>query len=58
MGRGDKKSKRGKIFMGTYGNARPKKSSNTIISVKEKAKAKKETIKKTTTKKKTIKKKK
>ncbi len=26
MGRGDKKTKRGKIFAGSYGNSRPKKS--------------------------------
>ncbi len=24
MGRGDKRSKRGKIFMGSFGNSRPK----------------------------------
>ena len=58
MGRGDKKSKRGKIFMGTYGNSRPRKLPNNIISEKEKAEAKKETAKKTTTKKTTKKKKK
>ena len=28
MGRGDKKTKRGKIFAGSYGNSRPKKSKN------------------------------
>jgi 30S ribosomal protein S31 len=25
MGKGDKKSKKGKIFMGSYGNSRPRK---------------------------------
>lgn len=28
MGKGDKKSKRGKIFAGSYGKSRPKKSNN------------------------------
>ncbi len=28
MGRGDKKSKRGKIFAGSYGKTRPKKKNN------------------------------
>lgn len=27
MGKGDKKTRRGKIFMGSYGNSRPKKVS-------------------------------
>lgn len=26
MGKGDKKSRKGKIFMGSYGNTRPQKS--------------------------------
>ena len=28
MGKGDKKSKRGKIFAGSYGKSRPKKKNN------------------------------
>jgi 30S ribosomal protein S31 len=28
MGKGDKKSKKGKIFMGTYGNSRPRAKSS------------------------------
>ncbi|CAN5463627.1 hypothetical protein BH18ACI1_BH18ACI1_01010 [soil metagenome] len=28
MGKGDKKSKRGKIFAGSFGNTRPKKKNN------------------------------
>ncbi|CAN5372962.1 hypothetical protein BH20ACI1_BH20ACI1_23490 [soil metagenome] len=28
MGKGDKKSKRGKIFAGSYGKTRPKKKNN------------------------------
>lgn len=46
MGKGDKKSKRGKIFMGSYGVSRParkKKSEITEAAVKEpKVKAVKE----------------
>ena len=41
MGKGDKKSKRGKISMGSYGVRRPrKKSTPVIIAKKPKAKAK------------------
>ncbi|HMO01908.1 MAG TPA: 30S ribosomal protein THX [Oligoflexia bacterium] len=36
MGRGDKKTRRGKIFKGTYGNTRPKPS-----KLRKKSKAKK-----------------
>ena len=51
MGKGDKKSKRGKIFMGTYGNTRPKKSVKKIVSSKEKTvKVKKKITKKVTAK--------
>ena len=59
MGRGDKKSKRGKIFMGTYGNSRPRKSSDNAISSSKskKIEPKKATVKKTTAKKKIEKKK-
>lgn len=54
MGKGDRKSKRGKIFMGTYGNPRPRKLRKKIISSEEKT----EKVKKKTTKKATVKKKK
>ena len=54
MGKGDRKSKRGKIFMGTYGNTRPRKSIKKIINSGNKT----EEIKKKTTKKAAVKKKK
>jgi len=38
MGKGDKKTKRGKIFMGSAGKLRPRKK-KTIIPVKTKKKA-------------------
>ena len=49
MGRGDKKSRKGKIFIGSYGVTRPRKTNVTIITP-----TKKEAIpeKKITTKKK------
>lgn len=34
MGKGDKKTRRGKISQGSYGKTRPKKSSKTVISKK------------------------
>ena len=41
MGKGDKKTRRGKISMGSYGVRRPKKkSSPVVISKKTKAKPK------------------
>ncbi|MEJ2193558.1 MAG: 30S ribosomal protein THX [Ignavibacteriaceae bacterium] len=43
MGKGDKKSKRGKIFKGTYGKRRPRKKQSDWVNVpkeKEKVKAK------------------
>ena len=40
MGKGDKRTKRGKIIAGTFGNARPKKS-DTPVAVAEPAKKKK-----------------
>ena len=47
MGKGDKKTKKGKIFMGTYGNPRSRKSVKNIVSSEEKkAKVKKKTTKK------------
>ena len=57
MGRGDKKSKKGKIFKGSYGVVRPRKTNTVVISTptKKKATAKKKTTtkKKATAKKKT-----
>lgn len=35
MGRGDKKTKKGKIFMGSYGKARPARPSKPVIDKKE-----------------------
>lgn len=32
MGKGDKRTKRGKIVLGSYGKSRPKKSSNSTTS--------------------------
>ena len=54
MGKGDKKSKKGKIFKGSYGVIRPRKINTEIItSNKKKSVVKKKTIakKKTTAKK-------
>lgn len=55
MGRGDKKSKKGKIFKGSYGVVRPKKTSSSIVFTSTKKKT--QTQKATSTKKKTTKKK-
>ena len=45
MGKGDKKSRKGKIFMGTYGVTRPRKITKVIIASKEKkVKLKKEEV--------------
>ena len=54
MGRGDKKSRKGKIFKGSYGVVRPRKTSAAIIiPTKKKEAAKKESVtKKKITKKK------
>jgi 30S ribosomal protein S31 len=38
MGKGDKKSKRGKINNGSYGKRRPRKDSKIVIASEEKAK--------------------
>ncbi|SEW48968.1 SSU ribosomal protein S31P [Chryseobacterium wanjuense] len=38
MGKGDKKSKRGKINNGSYGKRRPRKASKSIEASAEKAK--------------------
>lgn len=40
MGKGDKKTRRGKIFMGSYGNTRPKKEAEKFVKAEEKPKAK------------------
>ena len=40
MGKGDKKSKKGKIRMGTFGKRRPKASNKPKVAEKPKAKAK------------------
>lgn len=49
MGKGDKRTKRGKIIAGTFGNARPKKSDTPVAA--EPAKKKKATKKKAAAKK-------
>ena len=36
MGKGDKKSRKGKIFMGTYGVTRPRKTAEVIVMPKKK----------------------
>lgn len=51
MGKGDKKSRKGKIFMGTYGNTRPRKTETEVIIPKKK---KAEPMKATTASKKTV----
>jgi len=51
MGRGDKKTKKGKIFKGSYGVARPRKSDSPISVTTKK---KKETTKKKATAKKKV----
>jgi 30S ribosomal protein S31 len=50
MGKGDKRTKKGKIFKGSFGNSRMKQEN--IKKVEVAAKPKKTTAKKTTTKKK------
>ncbi len=40
MGKGDKKTKRGKIIMGSYGKIRPKKVEKNIVAAEEPKKAK------------------
>jgi len=45
MGRGDRKSKKGKIFKGSYGVVRPRKGSTAIIiPTKKKVAAKAESV--------------
>ncbi|GEN67507.1 hypothetical protein CRH01_20750 [Chryseobacterium rhizosphaerae] len=38
MGKGDKKSRRGKINSGSYGKKRPRKASRSIVASEEKTK--------------------
>ncbi|WP_081414006.1 30S ribosomal protein THX [Chryseobacterium daeguense] len=38
MGKGDKKSKRGKINNGSYGKRRPRKSSKSLVTSEDKSK--------------------
>ncbi|MFN5912538.1 MAG: 30S ribosomal protein THX [Bacteroidota bacterium] len=42
MGRGDKKTAKGKRAIGSYGNSRPKKQSKPMVAAAPKAKAKAE----------------
>lgn len=54
MGKGDKKTAKGKRVMGSYGKTRPKKKDTPIVIVaktEKPAKEKKETVKKETVKK-------
>ena len=41
MGKGDKKTKKGKIFKGSYGVVRPRKSTISTIATKKETKPKK-----------------
>ena len=41
MGRGDAKTKKGKIFSGSFGKSRPSKVKKKVVAVKKKAPAKK-----------------
>ena len=40
MGRGDKKTKKGKIFTGSFGKLRPAKSAKKVVAAKKAATAK------------------
>lgn len=42
MGRGDKKTKKGKIFKGSFGKSRPSKNKEVSIKPKEKVSKKKD----------------
>jgi 30S ribosomal protein S31 len=46
MGKGDKKTRRGKIAMGTFGNARPKRTDKPVPVAAAKPKASKAKTKK------------
>ncbi len=50
MGRGDKKTAKGKRSMGSYGNARPKKTNNSVAPVAAPKKVKKAASTKSTEK--------
>jgi 30S ribosomal protein S31 len=52
MGKGDKKSRKGKIFRGSYGVARPRKSNIAILPAKKEESKKKSVVKKKKAKKK------
>ena len=41
MGRGDKKTKKGKIFMGSFGKLRPARKTKKVVVPKKKAAVKK-----------------
>ena len=56
MGRGDKKTKKGKIFAGSYGKVRVRKEKLEVVVEKKNVPKKKTSSKKTTTKKKSTKK--
>lgn len=51
MGKGDKKTKRGKITIGSYGVRRPRKKTKTIVKPVKKAKVTKAKVTKAKTKK-------
>tara|TARA_B100001778_G_C18304984_1_gene501592 strand:- start:24 stop:212 length:189 start_codon:yes stop_codon:yes gene_type:complete len=55
MGKGDKKSKKGKRFMGSYGVVRPRKTDSPNIIPSEKKEASSTKKKTTSKKKKTVK---
>lgn len=57
MGKGDKKSKKGKIRMGSFGKVRPRKKAKLTFVAKKVEKKEVEVVEKTETKKKTTKKK-
>lgn len=46
MGKGDKKTRRGKIVIGSYGVRRPRKNESAILSVSKKASSEKAVSKK------------
>ena len=54
MGKGDRKSKKGKLFIGSYGVVRPRKTSTNVVTTKKTKPVEKKTTK---TRKKTTKKK-
>ena len=56
MGKGDKKTKKGKRFSGSYGNVRPRTNENKVYIPKKKKKKKATTKKAKVTKKTTAKK--